>query len=561
MSATCTRTLRYRVSSPRLVPRILSLWAIALLGAAIPLRAFDRASYCPPPQAASAIDEAVKERIRVVEPALAPEDRDLVEQFYSPCGYALAWVASGEISPVAVSARELIRSAGNRGLNPADYPSPPEPSAPTGDPRSTRQFTRWEIELTIATMRLAGDLRCGRVDPRRVEADLPDTCSDFQPAAFLWAAVQDNSLVSSFDSLEPNAPGYRRTKQAYQRFTELAHEAQPDFPPWTTPLKPGDTWGGMPALRERLERTADLEVTQSSDDPNRYDEDLVHGVQAFQVRHGLTASGTLTRETYRQLTTPITVRVKQLGLTLERWRWIERQFTTPLVVVNIPEFRLRAYDSDLNVVLAMKVIVGSAYRRRTPVFQNQISAVVFRPFWNVPASIERTEIAPAARRDPEYLMKHDFEMVHKPSGGFRVRQRPGDTNALGLIKFLLPNIYDVYLHGTPEPRLFGNTRRDFSHGCIRLEDPAALAVWLLKDTPGWTLEQVEASMHDDATFTLSLKTPVTILIVYGTAFAAEDGRVYFLPDIYGEDKSLMQNLEEVSATRADEDRLDASALE
>jgi murein L,D-transpeptidase YcbB/YkuD len=208
----------------------------------------------------------------------------------------------------------------------------------------------------------------------------------------------------------------------------------------------------------------------------------------------------------------------------------------------------------------MKVIVGRAYRRRTPVFQNQISSVIFRPFWNVPPSIQRKELGPAIRRDPNYLKKHDYEAVSMPGGGFRIRQRPGDRNSLGLVKFSLPNVHDVYLHDTPEQALFGRTRRDFSHGCIRVEDPVALATWVLKDNEGWTRDKIEAAMHGDKTFSVTLPHPIPVLIVYGTGFAAEDGLAHFLPDIYAEDKALLEALKRISNRRTEDDQIDAEAL-
>jgi murein L,D-transpeptidase YcbB/YkuD len=229
-------------------------------------------------------------------------------------------------------------------------------------------------------------------------------------------------------------------------------------------------------------------------------------------------------------------------------------------VVNIPEFRVRAYDGDMRVALSMKVIVGAAYRRKTPVFQNQISSVVFRPYWNIPPSIQRSEIAPAMRRDPNYLEKHGYEVVHGPGGTIRIRQRPGDQNALGLLKFSLPNAHDVYLHGTPTQKLFDRTRRDFSHGCIRVEDPAALAVWVLRENPGWTLEKIEGTMHGLETISVALIHPIPILIVYGTGFAAEDGVVYFLPDIYNEDAELFAAIRKLTVQRREEIRAIANAI-
>ncbi len=205
----------------------------------------------------------------------------------------------------------------------------------------------------------------------------------------------------------------------------------------------------------------------------------------FQSRHGLTPDGRLGPHTLKQLNVPLSFRVEQLRLTLERWRWIPFQFPRPPIVVNIPEFRLRAYEQDGTIGLRMNVIVGKAYRHETPVFEREMKYVVFRPYWNVPPSIQRSEIVPAIRKDRDYIAKKDYEVItpqgsvvtsgtinddlleQLAGGKLLVRQKPGPTNALGLVKLIFPNEYNVYLHSTPSPQLFSQSRRDFSHGCIR----------------------------------------------------------------------------------------------
>jgi murein L,D-transpeptidase YcbB/YkuD len=219
------------------------------------------------------------------------------------------------------------------------------------------------------------------------------------------------------------------------------------------------------------------------------------------------------------------------------------------VVVNIPEFRLRVYDDNLNVVFSMKVIVGGAYHRQTPVFSNMISSIDFRPFWNVPSSIQKNEIGPAARRDPNYLAEHNYEIIRGSNGSTRIRQRPGERNSLGLIRFSLPNTHNVYLHDTPRHELFEKIRRDFSHGCIRVESPEKLATWLLQANGKWEITDVLDAMHGGRSFSVKLAAPRPILIVYGTGFTAEDGQTYFLPDIYNEDKRLATSLRNISAAR------------
>jgi murein L,D-transpeptidase YcbB/YkuD len=288
---------------------------------------------------------------------------------------------------------------------------------------------------------------------------------------------------------------------------------------------------------------------------------LVDAVKHFQARHGLKPDGRLDAQTLANLNTPLSQRVDQLRLMLERWHWLPERFTEPPIVVNIPEFRLRAYDNNENVVLSMNVIVGKAFHHKTPVFEKDMRFVVFRPYWNVPPSIQRSEIVPAVQKDRDYIAKKGFEVVTPAgqvvtsgpitdevlaqlrSGKLEVRQKPGPTNALGLVKLMFPNEYNVYLHSTPAPQLFSQTRRDFSHGCIRVEKPAELAAWVLRDKPDWSVERAQAAMTTGKdNLQVNLTNPIPVLILYGTAVADPDGQVRFLDDIYGYDDELKQAL-------------------
>ena len=226
---------------------------------------------------------------------------------------------------------------------------------------------------------------------------------------------------------------------------------------------------------------------------------LVDAVKRFQVRHGLDPDGRLGTGTLTELNTPLTDRIRQLQLTLERWRWVPHNFSRPPIVVNIPEFELRALDASYRTEIEMKVVVGKAYHHQTPVFAANMKQVIFRPYWNVPVSIQRAELVPKLDRDSSYLMKNRYEVVTPQgkvvtngivdaptlaqlrSGNLRIRQTPGPENALGLVAFMFPNEYDVYLHGTPAMELFAKSRRDFSHGCIRAEKPQELAAWVLRN--------------------------------------------------------------------------------
>ena len=226
------------------------------------------------------------------------------------------------------------------------------------------------------------------------------------------------------------------------------------------------------------------------------------------------------------------------------------------IVANIPEFRLRAYDKDFNVGVTMNVVVGNSYGHDTPVFADTMKYVVFRPYWEVPPSIIRGELIPHIPRDPGYLAKKGFEVVDSQqkvvsdgtvaredlsqlrSGKLFVRQKPGPKNALGLVKFVFPNSYDIYMHDTPATEFFAKSRRDFSHGCIRLEKPADLAAWVLRDNPGWNPERIRAAMNGSATQQVNLTHPIPVLIVYVTVIVLEDGVVHFYDDIYGHDAAL-----------------------
>jgi murein L,D-transpeptidase YcbB/YkuD len=255
-------------------------------------------------------------------------------------------------------------------------------------------------------------------------------------------------------------------------------------------------------------------------------------------------------------------RVEQIKVTLERWRWLPHEFDRPPIVVNIPEFRLYAANEEYGTAFSMKVVVGRSYQHRTPVFAAELKSVIFRPYWNVPLDIQRKELLREVRKDPGYLTKHSYEIVdakgnvvsdgsvseemRKPlySGKLAIRQKPGAENSLGLVKFDLPNKYDVYMHGTPATQLFSRSRRDFSHGCIRVEDPVELAAWVLRDKPEWNRDRILAAMNGDSTLRVSLAESIPVLILYGTAIVTDSGEVHFFDDIYGYDVPLEHVLDQ-----------------
>jgi len=349
------------------------------------------------------------------------------------------------------------------------------------------------------------------------------------------------------------------------RYRALA--SQPELtqlpPPARKMLRTGVTYAGAPALRKLLLALGDLMPGDIPADADATEPTLtsylVKALKRFQQRHGLLPNGILGAPTFAALSTPMTQRVRQIDLTLERWRWLPA-LDTPPIIVNIPQFQLFAFSTTADRVAdieQMPVIAGKSYRAtQTPVFVGTLKYVVFHPFWDIPHSIAVHEVLPQWRGHPDYLARNHFEIVQGSTpiadqnrtpaalaglanGTLRVRQRPGDDNALGPIKFVFPNAHEVYLHGTPAQKLFAQSRRALSHGCIRVADPVALAAYVLRNTAGdWTTQKIMATLQRSQSIQVNLAHPIQVMILYGTALATEAGPVEFFDDVYGNDQRL-----------------------
>ena len=294
--------------------------------------------------------------------------------------------------------------------------------------------------------------------------------------------------------------------------------------------------------------------------PERERLEIVAAVRRFQSRHGLEPDGVVGRQTIEALNVPVAARVTQIELALERLRWLPELPPGPAIAINIPSFQLWALadaSDTRGAALAMPVVVGQALRNETPVFIGAMRAVEFSPYWNVPPAILKNEVLPRLARDPGYLQREGMELVPARGQGaaittidaaglaalrdatMRVRQRPGPKNALGGVKFVLPNTMDVYLHGTPEGQLFERTRRDFSHGCIRVRDPAALAAFVLRELPEWTSGAIAAAMTSGQNRWVRLPAPIPVIVFYTTAIVDGAGRATFMADVYCQDARLL----------------------
>ena len=488
--------------------------------------------------------------------------RDSIQEFYEPTGFAPAWVQGSQPLPQALSLIELFKNAWRKGFDPEDYDASrwEQRIGALNSSAGGAAMAWFDVALTVCTMRYVSDLRVGRINPKHFKFGLDVEHKKYDLAQFLRNQIlTTTNLQPVFDEVEPPFAGYRRTEQALARYIELARTDDGEkLPAVTKPIEPGQSYSGVPRLTRLLRLVGDLPANANlPGDTETYDSQLVEAVKHFQRRHGLDADGRLGPSTIKQMNVPMQDRVRQLQLTLEHWRWLPAEFSAPPIIVNIPDFHLRALDEQNKVVMDMRVVVGKAIRTQTPVFTREMTYVVLRPYWNVPPSILRGEIVPAIQRDRGYIVRKNYEVTTQAgrvvtsgeisdevlaqlrAGKLAVRQKPGPSNALGLVKLIFPNEHNVYLHSTPSQNLFSRSRRDFSHGCIRVEKPAELAAWALRNNPGWTLEKVRQGMQgekDDVTVNLVKRVPV--FVVYGTALAYENGDVHFTDDIYGHDAKL-----------------------
>ena len=482
-----------------------------------------------------------------------------VREFYEPFGFSLAWVRGTRASPQALAMINLFRDAWQKGLDPEDYDTSRWDGRLLALQGSSSDAAAFDVAMTVSTMRYISDLRIGRIHPQYFKFGLTVEQKKYDLAQF----IRDNLLPSPdpsrvLEAVEPPFAAYRRTEQALVRYVKLQQDDHfEQLPIPAKPIDPGQAYSGVQRLANFLSLVGDLPPGTKPQDPQIYDATLAGGVKRFQLRHGLESDGRLGPATIKQLNVPLSDRVRQLQVTLERWRWLPTEFSAPPIIVNIPDFHLRALDENNNVAFDMRVVVGKAMNTQTPVFTRDMTFIVLRPYWNVPPGIFRRSTLPAIKRDRNYVAKQNFEittlggqivtseyvsddvLAQLQAGKLAVRQKPGPKNALGLVKLMFPNEYSVYLHSTPSTELFARSRRDFSAGCIRVEKPAELTAWALRNNSGWTVDRVKDGMENGKdNVTVNLARSVPVFIVYGTAIAYENDEVHFYDDIYGHDAKL-----------------------
>jgi L,D-transpeptidase YcbB len=297
-------------------------------------------------------------------------------------------------------------------------------------------------------------------------------------------------------------------------------------------LKKGQTHDAIPAIKRRLQISQDMPGLDTS---SVFTDTLELAVQKFQRRHGYKDNGIITTEIVRDMNVPARERLMQILLNMDRMRWMPQKPTGNLIIVNIPEFMLHVYDGKQEL-FEMVVVVGKV-GNNTMMFNGDLNQVIFAPYWNVPASIIKNEINPAIARNPNYLDNKNMERV-----GNGIRQRPGPGNALGKVKFIFPNSFNMYFHDTPSKSLFGRDKRAFSHGCIRLSEPQKMAEWLLRNDPNWPTDKIVEAMNKTSERGVRLKDPIPVFIIYYTAWVDGNGELNFRDDVYKHDSEVMKKM-------------------
>lgn len=476
-------------------------------------------------------------------------------EFYQKRSFRPAWQKNH-----AEEFAKLVQAVDQEGLDPDSFPldSIQALVEKSSAQEQTDAYTgaRMDLLLSASYLKLASIMTYGKVKPGdyynswHIKPVETDTLS-----VVLAKAATQGQVQESMELLRPQHHQYQALQQHLDHYQQLVEKGG-----WPTveagpTLEPGDSSQRITTIRTRLYASGDLQTPpDQSPQPTLYDSSLVAAINAFQQRNGLEVQSAITEAMVNVMNIPAEKRLRQIMLNMDRIRWFSSgDLAKTYVLVNVPEYRMRVFENDQEIK-SMKVVVG-AQMNSTPIFSDSIDYIDFSPYWNVPTSIATEEIIPKARNNPGYLAKNHYEIVAanatdddeatlKPSEvdwddtlSYRIRQKPGPWNALGSVKFMFPNDFAIYLHDTPEDHLFDRTERAFSHGCIRIEEPAWFADWLL---PQVNRQEVEAKMNDEKREVVKLEKKVPVYIFYLTAFVDEQGQLNFREDLYQLDERLTE---------------------
>ncbi len=486
----------------------------------------------------------------------------LVFPFYSQRQFEPIWTKQGKLTSLAYELRFEIRQVRDDALNPESYHlalmedffESLEKQLASGSPIEGVELAELELLLSDAYFRLALDLDLGRVDPSKLKAKwgIPRKTQTQDYGVLLTEAARDQDLRTILISLYPNTPSYRKGKLRLRQLEDYVQK-QGTWKPIKSDrtIRLGESSPILPQVRERLAFWG-FSSKGVANDPKLFDSLLFDQVQTFQIQRGLKTDGVLGQATFVALNISPDQMMDKIRVNLERMRWVPAEFfEKEAILVNVPSFQV-VYRRGVDTLFSTKVIVGTV-KNQTPIFTSPLSYLVLSPYWNIPPSIARKETLPAIRRNPGYLKANHMEVVNTAGQPvslsqvnwksspfpYLIRQKPGEHNALGLVKFMFPNPFNVYLHDTPSKQLFEREIRAFSHGCIRMEHPETFAALLLKDRPEWPVSRMQEVMHQGKEEIVPLAKKIPVAILYFTFLVSQTGSPVFYEDIYGRDEELL----------------------
>lgn len=495
--------------------------------------------------------------------ALADLEMPKLQRFYSARDFQPVWMTA-EAKPTQLEAAlAFIASADAEGLASRDYQLQYLQQLQRQVKQTENAAIELELRTTQALLTLTYDLSRGRLLASAADPDWHIPQQSFDAVAFLLEAVAADNLTHSLNNLVPKKPSYQLLKKTLARYREFASSQTTWVHIPNTPLiRPGAAHGVVPLIRIRMAQAYALdgvnEYHVSLNNSHYYDDELVAAIKAFQTQHGLNTDGIIGKNTLKALNTTLEWKIRQLRINMERLRWLPRDLGERYLLVNLAGFWLVAAEYGKHV-LNMRIIVGRDYRS-TPSFSSQVSHMILNPYWNIPASIARKDLLPKQQKDPDFFTtanikiypsyNYDVEaldpatidwMEIKKGFPYILRQDPGENNALGTIKFMFPNDFDIYLHDTPSRALFQKDIRTFSSGCVRLELPLKLAAFSLNEQTLST-EFVDALKSGETT-TMNLSQRLPIYLVYMTTWVDDLNKVHFSPDTYGRDERALRYAE------------------